>query len=81
MEEKKLDINNHNPVFCTDFGIPLIFMFWQNQPTQKRSGSAKANTRQVEAAEMQKANAVKQEVTQTQWGLSNLQDSTAVCKL
>jgi len=61
--------------FVLIFGI-LIFMFWQNQPTPEELEAQKAKQEQVEAAEMQKANAVKQEVTQPK--AIDLQDSTAV---
>ncbi|MCM4169946.1 membrane protein insertase YidC [Arenibacter sp. TNZ] len=74
MEEKKLDINTIIG-FVLIFGI-LIFMFWQNQPTPEELEAQKAKQEQVEAAEMQKANAVKQEVTQPK--AIDLQDSTAV---
>lgn len=74
MEEKKLDINTIIG-FVLIFGI-LIFMFWQNQPTPEELEAQKAKQEQVEAAEMQKANAVKKEVTQPK--AIDLQDSTAV---
>ncbi|MCK0145032.1 membrane protein insertase YidC [Arenibacter sp. F26102] len=74
MEEKKLDINTIIG-FVLIFGI-LIFMFWQNQPTPEELEEQKAKQEQVEAAEMQKANEAKQEVTQPK--TIDVQDSTAV---
>ncbi|MCM4151310.1 membrane protein insertase YidC [Arenibacter sp. N53] len=74
MEEKKLDINTIIG-FVLIFGI-LIFMFWQNQPTPEELEAKKAQQEQVEAAESQKANTVKEEITQPK--KIDLQDSTAV---
>ena len=74
MEEKKLDINTIIG-FVLIFGI-LIFMFWQNQPTPEELEAQKAKQEQLEAAEMQKANAVKEEIAQPK--TVDLQDSMAV---
>ena len=74
MEEKKLDINTIIG-FVLIFGI-LIFMFWQNQPTPEELEAKKAQQEQVEAAEMQKANMVKEEIAQPK--SIDLHDSTAV---
>ncbi|MEG3657075.1 membrane protein insertase YidC [Arenibacter palladensis] len=74
MEEKKLDINTIIG-FVLIFGI-LIFMFWQNQPTPEELEAQKAKQEQLEAAEMQKANATKEEVAQPK--TVDLQDSMAV---
>tara|TARA_R110002049_G_scaffold40547_2_gene123297 strand:- start:6005 stop:7861 length:1857 start_codon:yes stop_codon:yes gene_type:complete len=74
MEEKKLDINTIIG-FVLIFGI-LIFMFWQNQPTPEELEAKKAQQEQVEAAELQKANMVKEEITQPK--SIDLHDSTAV---
>jgi len=61
--------------FVLIFGI-LIFMFWQNQPTPEELQAKEAQQEQVEAAELQKANMVKEEITQPK--SIDLQDSTAV---
>ncbi|MBC8768770.1 membrane protein insertase YidC [Arenibacter sp. BSSL-BM3] len=74
MEEKKLDINTMIG-FVLIFGI-LIFMFWQNQPTPEELEAKKAQQEQVEAAESQKTNSVKEEIPQPK--SIDLQDSTAV---
>ena len=61
--------------FVLIFGI-LIFMFWQNQPTPEELEAKKAQQEQVEAAELQKTNSVKEEIPQPK--SIDLQDSTAV---
>ncbi len=73
MEDKKLDVNTIIG-FVLIFGI-LLFMFWQNQPTQEEIEAKKAQQEQVEA-ETQKQEQVEKEVPVP--AAINLQDSTSI---
>lgn len=76
MEEKKLDINSIIG-FVLIFGI-LIFMFYQNQPTQEELEAQKAEQAKIEAeakAKEAEASEIVEENTPTP---INLQDSVAV---
>jgi YidC/Oxa1 family membrane protein insertase len=73
MEDKKLDVNTIIG-FVLIFGI-LLFMFWQNQPTQEEIEAKKAQQEQV-AAETQKQEQVEKEVSAP--AAINLQDSTSI---
>ncbi|ADV49919.1 protein translocase subunit yidC [Cellulophaga algicola DSM 14237] len=73
MEEKKLDVKSIIG-FVLIFGI-LLFMFWQNQPTDEEVAAKKVEQEQIDA----KAKEEKVEVnTEQKAPVLNLQDSTAV---
>ncbi|WP_158975991.1 membrane protein insertase YidC [Cellulophaga sp. L1A9] len=73
MEEKKLDVKSIIG-FVLIFGI-LLFMFWQNQPSDEEVAAKKVEQEQVDA----KAKEEKVEAnTEQKAPVLNLQDSTAV---
>ncbi len=75
MEEKKLDINSIIG-FVLIFGI-LIFMFYQNQPTEEEIANKKAQQEQLDAQAAAKENEVQKEKPAASTTV-NLQDSTAI---
>ncbi|WP_047414836.1 membrane protein insertase YidC [Cellulophaga sp. Hel_I_12] len=73
MEEKKIDVNTIIG-FVLIFGI-LLFMFWQNQPSQEEIDAKKVQQEQVDVAS-EKQEPVVQEIPAP--ASLNLNDSTAI---
>tara|TARA_R110002051_G_scaffold325867_1_gene432552 strand:- start:86787 stop:88643 length:1857 start_codon:yes stop_codon:yes gene_type:complete len=73
MEEKKIDVNTIIG-FVLIFGI-LLFMFWQNQPTQEEIDANKVQQEQVDVA-AEKQESIVQDIPAP--ASLNLNDSTAI---
>ncbi|MBU2996581.1 membrane protein insertase YidC [Cellulophaga baltica] len=76
MEEKKLDVNSIIG-FVLIFGI-LLFMFWQNQPTQEELEAEKAKQEQIDATAAKEKEANETVSKPSETTAINFQDSTAV---
>lgn len=80
MEEKKLDLNS--VIGFVLIGVILIFMLWQNQPTQEElEAQKKASKEQVEAEKQQEAETETKTIPLENFNVAYTTDSTKLAEI